>query len=215
MRFRMRQSPGNAAPRRVPRVYLLLLLTGLGACVGVPSQPLELVLLRVPGSTAVPAAPESATRPPLVVGPVTLPGYAARSQVLVLENGVTLRALPGARWAEPLEDNFARVLIEGLAARLDSSRLGSIDSAPAIAARQLVVEVTEFLADAGGTATLRAGWRLLDEGGRRVVREGRSTLTAPVAGDGAAAVARALGETLDAFASELAEAVRRAPPPPG
>lgn len=190
----------------------LLLLATLGACVGPTPQPLELVLLRAPATSESPAAVPSSL-PPLVVGPVTLPGYAARAQVLVLEDGVTLRALPGARWAEPLENNFARVLLEGLAARLATSRIGSIDSAPALAARQLVVEVTEFVADAGGTATLRAGWRLLDDGGRRVALEGRSALTAPVDGRDAAAVARALGAVLEAFAAELAEAVRRAPPP--
>jgi uncharacterized lipoprotein YmbA len=196
------------AARDIPRLTVVLLCALLTGCVANRARPPELVLLRLLATGSVAPAASAILLPPIVVGPVTLPGYAERTQILRLATGTTLQALPNARWAEPLTDNLTRVLLQALAARLATARIGSLHGAAERGARQLAIEVTEFIVDADGTATLQAVWRVLADDGRQVLAQGVARHEAPVEGDGAGAVALALSRVLDGFAGELAEVLR-------
>jgi uncharacterized lipoprotein YmbA len=50
----------------------------------------------------------------LAVGPIRFPGYLAREQIVVRGAQNRLDISENDRWAEPLEENFARVLSQNL-----------------------------------------------------------------------------------------------------
>lgn len=68
------------------------------------------------------------------------------------------------RWAEDLDENFRRVLLENLSRELASSNVSAIDVTTAQSGtRMLRVEVLRFDTDADGIARLRARWNLSTE----------------------------------------------------
>src|SRR5262249_10123675 len=60
---------------------------------------------------------------PIGVGPVTLPQYTNRLQIVTGNTGQELRRAPFDNWAEPLENNFARVLAENLSLLLATDQV--------------------------------------------------------------------------------------------
>jgi uncharacterized lipoprotein YmbA len=68
------------------------------------------------------------------------------------------------RWAEDLDENFRRVLLENLSRELASSNVSMIDGIAAQpGTRMLRVEVLRFDADTEGLARLRVRWSLSNE----------------------------------------------------
>jgi uncharacterized lipoprotein YmbA len=65
----------------------------------------------------------------VVVGPVTFPAYLDRNEVAVRVSPSELKYALTERWAEPLVQNFTRVLIENLGRALGSERVSGIVNA--------------------------------------------------------------------------------------
>ncbi len=68
-----------------------------------------------------PAAIAPAARdagPSVVVGPVTFPAYLDRNEVAVRVSPSELKYATAERWAEPLVQNFTRILVENLSSAL-------------------------------------------------------------------------------------------------
>ena len=183
---------------------LLALAVGAAGCLSLKPQPdpARFYVLSA-------AVPEPAARQPglvVGVGPVTLPDYLDRSQLVTRYGDHRLALAEASRWAEPLEPMVARVLRDDLVAALGAER--GIDHpwarnlAPA-----LVVEVDfeRFERDSVGTALLDARWRVRHGAD---VRVGRSRLSQPSASmtseDAVAAMSRVLGR----LAGEIAAAAR-------
>ncbi len=68
----------------------------------------------------------------VVIGPVTLPTYLDRNEVAVRVSPSELKYALTERWAEPLVQNFTRVLVEDLGNALASDRVASITTAPTV-----------------------------------------------------------------------------------
>ena len=56
----------------------------------------------------------------LGIGPIKFPGYLDRQEIVVRSAQNRLMFLSTDRWAEPLQENFSRVLSENLALLLDT-----------------------------------------------------------------------------------------------
>jgi len=62
------------------------------------------------------------------LGPVTFSEYLNRPQIVVRGSGNQLQIAEFARWAEPLVENFSRVLVENLSALLSSDSIVPYDA---------------------------------------------------------------------------------------
>jgi uncharacterized lipoprotein YmbA len=143
------------------------------------------------------------------VGPVTLPRYVDRPQIVTRTgpNQITLAEFD--RWAEALDTNFSRVLAENLSVLLPSARVvmspwpraTSIDY-------QVTVDVTQFLSQVGGDSLLIADWLLFKGEGQEVLASGNSRVTASPAGQDYAAIVAAMSQTVASLSREIATAVR-------
>lgn len=144
----------------------------------------------------------------LGIGPVTLPGYLDRQEIVtrVAQNQVNLSG--NDRWAEPLEENFVRVLSQNVAAILRAERINAypwpIDKRPVY---QVDVEVLRFEADTSQQAQLSARWAVRDTGKKESIRYRETRLSRPAKARSTEAAVAALSEVLGDFSREIAEAI--------
>ena len=151
--------------------------------------------------------------PSIGIAPVDFPAYLDRPQIVTRGGGAEIHLSDIHRWAEPLRDNFTRVLAANLSRLLGTDRVGIEPSRlRAEPDYRLAVEVRQFDAGRDGEIALVAYWSLRDRDGavRVDMRKTEIRLTADrpgydeLAGTLSAAVAR--------LSLEIAAAVRDLPP---
>jgi uncharacterized lipoprotein YmbA len=145
----------------------------------------------------------------LGLGPIELPAYLDRSQIVVRLSDNQVALSDSDRWAEPLAANLQRTLEENLAALLPGASFVDYPWYAAEAPDHAVaITFRRFEADATGAVVLDATWELTPSGAPGEARATRidEAATGP---DREAAVA-AQSRALTRLAEEIAAAVRRA-----
>lgn len=115
------------------------------------------------------------------VGPVKLPEYLNRPQIVTRTSPGELQVAEFARWAEPLEENFTRVLAENLSMLLPASRTVAYpwDRSMRID-YQVRVDTIRFDGQPGKDVHLSARWTLLGDDGKRVLIRRQSSFCEPM-----------------------------------
>jgi len=147
------------------------------------------------------------------VGPVMMPGYLDRSQIVIRTGADTVEILTFHRWAEPLEDGIARVLAEEVAARVPTERVVIFPWRGVVARTiqyQVVVAVLHFDGRPGSDVTLDARWRILAADGRELAFR-RSTVIQGVERSGYEPMVAAMGRALSTLGQEIATEIRALP----
>ena len=196
-------------PQMTPRYVLaaLGLLAGLAACTSAP--PPTLYVLQAPTVAAPVKAPPafSGKRLAVALGPVSVPDYLDRTDIVRRASGNRLDIAADERWAEPLRSGLQRLLIAAVAERLGpaywvsagSGRAGSIDV-------EVPVDIEAFEEDAAGQAVLTASWEVRE--GTKLTRDRRSYRRA-VASERVEDRVRALSADAADLAADLAAAIAR------
>lgn len=199
----MRESqPRGLVERCLPLLCASLLMA---ACAGAPSPEIRYYLLS-PVAQAGVAAPFSPD--PVVIGPLQLPGYLNRPQLMHRSSGGELVLREYHRWAEPLDDLFVRTLAENVSRISGSDQVLAFPAAPRVdVARRVTGRVLRFDTDEAGEAVLRVQWSLVGPQGQVQGRVRVSEYRAGAPGPGEAARVAALDATLADFARDLAAAL--------
>ncbi len=161
-------------------------------------------LLAAPGAAAV-----DTPRPLSVsVGPITLPEYLNRPQLVTRDGSNRVTIADFDNWIEPLDGLFARTLAENLSLLLGTDEVLTVPQRrPFRPDYQVGVDVTRFDADSSGNAVLDARWWLLGSRGDNLLHGARSTLVEPTAGADRAAAVQALSAALGRLSREIADAI--------
>ena len=180
----------------------LLLIVGCA-----DSPPTEFYTL---SNMQLPPAGNSTTPKTVVgVGPVSLPDYLDRPQIVTRASGNRMMLAGFDAWVEPMDGMFSRVLVENLSSLLATDNVMLLPQRrPTPLDYQVEVDVTRFDADATGRAVLDARWKVYGKDGDALIEEGRSTIVEPAVGsdsyeDIVAAMSRALGEMSSAIAGTI------------
>ena len=141
-------------------VTLVASLLGLGACADTPSR---FYLLNTLTASETVLATAAARGPVIGVGPVTVPKYLDRPQIVTRVGRNQLALGEFDRWAEPLQDNIFRVLAQNLMRLIPTDQI-LLHPWPRSATLdyQVSVEVLQFDGWFGGESTLLARWSILD-----------------------------------------------------
>jgi uncharacterized lipoprotein YmbA len=196
------------------RIFLALANVGLTACVHVghqESHPWRLFTLSPLPETEEAAVISSPgpVRASIGVGPIHLPGYLDQDEIVtrISESGYTLS--DSDRWAEPLEDDIARVLARNLSTLLRTDQLTLHPwPAPQRPTYQLEIEMLRFEADTAGTAHLAAHWFLRDVTRRQTIAEKEVRLSTAAAGSSTEQTVASLSKALGDLSVVIADAVR-------
>jgi uncharacterized lipoprotein YmbA len=142
------------------------------------------------------------------VGPVTLPQYTNRSQIVTGNTNPELDRASFEQWAEPLEGNFTRILAENLSLLLATDQVMVFPwQGPTDVAYHVIIDVTQFLGELGGQASLEARWSVLGKNGKEVLMRKKSSFTEPVAAQDYQALATALSRTVVHLSRDIPAAI--------
>jgi uncharacterized lipoprotein YmbA len=176
-----------------------------GACV-TTSPPMRFFLLS-PLEARTSSAP-SLGEIRVVVGPLQLPGYLDRPQLVVRQQDGQLSLREFDRWAEPLDEHLTRTVTANLVHLTGSPRIVAWPlPGRASADRRILGRVIRFDADSSGLAVLEVQWSIIDGSGEQLVPVRIDTYRAQASGTEPAALVAALSDALAQFSRQLAEAL--------
>jgi uncharacterized lipoprotein YmbA len=186
-------------------VLAAVVVLGTAACLGARVSPATQHYVLSPVVEAPPGRTASLALPVVVgVGPVTLPAYLDRPQMVLRPAPDRIEITEFEQWGEPLRNGVTRVVAVNLARLLPESRVVAFPwrSTEAIG-YQVILDIGQMDGPAGGSVALDARWRVLDRSGSEVAAR-VSRLSEPAGtGTTAAAMSRALGVLSHDIAREL------------
>jgi uncharacterized protein len=146
----------------------------------------------------------------LSFGPVMLPTYLDRPEILVSPAPHRLEARAYDRWAEPLPNAFPRVLKEDLVMLLGPDAVVDFGSVLPPRPTQdyiLDVDVLRFEEIGHGRAALSARWTIKDARTRVAVLSRESNIERPVASSDTSAGVEALSQCIGELSTAIAQAL--------
>lgn len=189
---------------------LALLLTGCA----VSDSTRYYMLAPIAADGAAPAATAGAPAPVVVgIGPVVIPSYLDRSQIVTRTGPDRVEISAFYRWAEPLDEAIASTLAGDVGALTPDDRVVAFPWRGAMARTldyQVLVVVLRFDGAPGGDVLLEARWRILGKDGQEVLVR-RSTLTEATGSSGFGPMVTAMNRTLHALSQEIARAIQARP----
>jgi len=158
------------------------------------------------------AATGGGTMHTIGVGPVRLPSYLDRQEIVSRTSDNSVKLAEFDRWAEPLKDSVPRIVAANLAALLPNDRVLLYPwRRPDALDCQVSIDVQRFDGTVGGTATLEAEWSLSCGPKGAVERRTPTRLTAPVDGRGYDALALAQSRLLRTLSEAIAKEIKSTP----
>ena len=185
--------------RTLVAVYTMVLLTGCGS-----SPPVRYYTLE-PLDTNYVTDPEGS--PVLGVGPMRVPDYLDRNQIVVRGANAELIVYDFDRWAEPLDEALHRILATNVDTFIDDVIVIAYPYNALMAYDYRVVgRIDRFDASAGGDAVFAVHWAISDRDGDPVTQPRRSRYTAQVSNvDDPGSIARALSQCLGQCSKDIAK----------
>lgn len=199
--------------RLVNIITLALFLVALPACVnlgGATQQTTKFYVLNSLYSAIGNIETKTALDKAVIgVGPVKLPEYVNRPEIITRTSNNELEVAPFARWAEPLESNLLRVLAENLTVLFSTDRVivypwkgtVSIDY-------QVALEVTRFDGELGGQVSLRARWTVLGDNGETLLLRRLSSLSTHGEANSYEALVATQSQLLADLSRQIGEAIQ-------
>jgi len=190
-------------------VIIALCISSLVLCGCTRSRPAKFYLLHPEQKAA--AENLSARSLSIGVGPVDMPEYLDRPQIVTRISAGEVRLAEFERWAEPLEDNFSRVLGENLSQLLATDRIAIFPwtGTPHIDYR-VTAEVIRFDGAPGTAVLLDARWSIIAEEAGKTLIQKKSVITIPAEGQDFVGLVSAQSKAVAALSREIAAAITAA-----
>lgn len=191
---------------RLTIIGLIGLWIIIGGCAGTPPSRFY-VLSPLQGDDRQAEAGETCAA--ISVGPVELPDYIDRPQIVTRISPNKLSLAEFDQWAEPLTDSVSRILMENLSILLCADPISLYPSrGPGAVDYRVEVEVIRLDGRLGEQASLVARWIILDEKEMKVLLTRKSNLSSSVQGGDYEALVSAQSQTISALSRDIAEAIK-------
>jgi len=201
------------------RLLSLIVSIALVSCAGVSDTTQYYALDRAAGSSSragsteskpgISTSPSTEARTASVtigVGPVIIPAYLDRTEIVTRTAADRLEISMFHRWAEPLADSIARTVAEEIAAGVPTERILAFPWRGVVGRTiqyQVVVAVVRFDGRLGGDVTLDTRWRILGRDGDELMFK-RSTMIEAATGPGYEPMVAAMNRALVTLGREIA-----------
>ena len=144
------------------------------------------------------------------IGPITLPAYLKRNQIVTRNSENELKLAEFHLWAEPLKENIARVLMENLSNLLNTNRIIIYPwRASSSVAYQVILDVVRFDVGTDGNAVMKVYWTVYGRDGKEELFKKKSTFLSPVGSEDYHEIVAAQNRTLMEFSREIASTIKR------
>jgi uncharacterized protein len=190
---------------------LLLVLAGsaiLNGCAASPYAPRFYVLNTLDGTqkAGTPAC-EGAAVVSLGIGPLAVPKYLDRPQIMTRVSRNELKLSESDLWAEPLKDTIPRMI----ACNVGSLMCGDIKTWPWKGSDQSDYRLNAWIihleGTPGGNAVLDVKWSISDEHTKKLLILKESTYTEPVQENSYESLAAAYSRLLTSFSRDIADSL--------
>jgi uncharacterized protein len=144
----------------------------------------------------------------LAIGPIKFPGYLDRRELVKRVSQNRVAVAENDLWAEPLEENFSRVLLQNLSILLQTERIVAYpwerNQRPTY---QVQVEMLRFEPNTEQVVELWARWIILDDA-KKTISLKESYLSQPARDKSTEASVAALSETVADLSREISSVLR-------
>jgi len=180
----------------------------LGGCFGTSRNAKFYTLAPVAGEEANPSGDAGAGGRTVGLGPILLPPYLDRPQIVTRVNASEVRFDEFHRWAAPVDEQVREVLLENLSTLLRGDRVVPYPWKGTISLDcRVEIDVSRFDGNPGDAVTLETRWRVLDRDGGEVLQTRTSVIRVPVAGMAYADLVAAKSRALAELSREIAKAL--------
>lgn len=168
-------------------------------------------LLTPTADTAAPAQAAAATSGnfTLGLGPIKLPPYLDRPEVVTRAAPNRLELSKEDRWGESIQNGFTSAIERDLAAQAGATVIVFPWYNTVHIDMQVQIDVYRFETDANGTATLSAKWTILDSTGKNILYTVESNLTQPSKPGDMTEAAAALSRTIGDLSGQIANMLQQ------
>jgi hypothetical protein len=143
------------------------------------------------------------------IGPVNIPDYLDRPQMVSRTSQNELYIDEFNRWADSLDSDIARVLAENLSTLLSEEHVSVLTSMPAAAVEyRIMLNVTRFDIMPDNTFLLKTQWSILGIDGKKVLMR-ESYLSEQIDGKDYGARVAAMSRAIEMLSRDIAEAVKQ------
>ena len=166
-------------------------------------------LTPIPGSDKESRAESAAQDVGIGVGPVKIPDYLDRQQIVTSSNQNKIKMAEFDRWAGSLKDDVPRVLSENLSNLLSTDRIFLYPWRGDVPIDyQIEVEIIRFDGELGRDVLLIARWAIFSGNNRKVLFIKKSSFTESTGAQGYGAMVAAQSRVLGRLSRDIAEAVK-------
>ena len=185
---------------------LILAVLILSGCVSVSGSPNPKFYM--PAALSQAETVEKIAVPPgtiVAVGPVTIPGYLDRPQIVTKNKNGTLNFAQFDRWAEPLDSALARMIDENFVKLLPAASIQLFPCSFSIPLDyQVIVEVVQLDSELDKDMILAAQWSIIDAKDRKMLLTKRSQFIQPIKPHNYYGLTQALNTACAALSREIA-----------
>jgi hypothetical protein len=149
--------------------------------------------------------------PIIAVGPVRIPDYLDRPQIVTRSGKNELNLSEFNRWAGSLGDDVNRVLVEDISSLLPADRFFVVRWTPYLASQVPVsynveLHVDRFEGTLGDSVLLRAQWAVLGKGKRLLLKK-ESRISEQMNGSSYDALVAAMSSALERLSRDIADGI--------
>ncbi len=193
---------------KMTAIAVALLLMALTAC-GSSAPTRFYILSPVDGAGQEAQGAAVEPRATIGIGPVAFPAYLDRQQIVTRVSDNELHLAGFDEWAEPLKDNFTRVLVENLSHLLPADSFTIFPfRGPEGVDWQVAVEVIRLDGALAGDASLLARWSIFKKQNKDLLLTKKSSFREPSGGPGYEALVAAQSRAVEALSRDIAGAIQ-------
>lgn len=192
-------------------ISFVIAAVSLSGCAS--SAPSRFYTLHGPGDGSAPSRASAAESKIFIgIGPVEIPDYLNRPQIVTRSGLNELNYAEYDRWAGSFEDEVARVLAENISVQLADRQMsvlpwGSFATSSFPFKYRLAVSIMRFEGALKGSVVLKAQWTLYDESGKKVLLMRDSSISEQAQGNDYASLVEAMSRAIAKLSDEVASAI--------
>ena len=188
-----------------------LMVAALSGCIGTSQPSRFYALSSLQGPEPIPHTTSTGLSTIVAVGPLTIPDFLNRPQIVTRAGRNEMRVNEFQRWADALDANLLRTLVEDLSVLLPPDRFSVIRWIPAALGDvpityRVMVDVVRFDATPGGTVFLEADWAIREKE-KTIVIAKKSSISGTASGSEFTDLVAAMSKAVEDLSREIAAGV--------
>lgn len=185
-------------------IFIVLMLAFMTGCIGGTSQKSIYYVFHGTGEQNLNI--ENIDFPGLGVGPIKIPAYLKRPQIVTRQEANVLTINEFHRWGDSLEVQIASVLVENLSTLLNTPNVSVYQwERHFVPKYQLVIDFRRFEGSVTGSAELEVVWWIVDTKDNKILLTRQTAIEEPVNKAGLKAYVVALNTTLEKLSREIVD----------